>query len=54
MHIGKARLQSFFFAAPVEQAYNPGRQFSRLSEEQFPSAETQHPLRRFRIQLKHS
>jgi hypothetical protein len=45
MHIGQPA-RSFFFAAPVEQEYNCARTFSRLSEEQFPTVETQHPLRR--------
>jgi hypothetical protein len=46
MHIGEACLWSFFFAAAVEQEYDSGRKLFRLSEEQFPPVETQHPLRR--------
>ena|ERR1035437_3999634 len=34
-----------FFAAPVEQEYNPGRRFSRLPEEHLHHG-MQHPLRR--------
>jgi hypothetical protein len=33
MHIGKACLGSFFFAASVEPQYNRARTFSRLPEE---------------------
>jgi hypothetical protein len=43
MHIGQACLQSFFFAAPVEQEYDSGRKLFRLSEEQFPPVETHTP-----------
>ena len=46
MHIGEACLWSFFFAAAVEQEYDSGRKLFRLSEEQFPPVEKQHPLRR--------